>query len=73
MCECYRHRRRYKPRTNRLTYFQNTIKQIRPSEKGGLGWALYLCNVLIEIQEGKISLTSEIGKGSTFSFYIPYE
>ena len=41
--------------------------------KVGTGLGLYLCKVLIEIQEGKISVTSEIDKGSTFSFYIPYE
>ncbi|SHN14198.1 sensor histidine kinase [Mucilaginibacter sp. OK098] len=41
--------------------------------KIGTGLGLYLCKVLIEIQEGKISVTSEIEKGSTFSFYIPYE
>jgi two-component system sensor histidine kinase BarA len=39
----------------------------------GTGLGLYLCKILIEIQEGKISVTSEIDKGSTFSFYIPYE
>lgn len=41
--------------------------------KIGTGLGLYLCKMLIETQEGKISVTSEIDKGSTFSFYIPYE
>jgi signal transduction histidine kinase len=41
--------------------------------KVGTGLGLYFCKVLIELQEGQISVTSEIDKGSTFSFYIPYE
>lgn len=42
--------------------------------KIGTGLGLYLCKLLVEMQEGKINMTSSvIGKGSTFSFYIPYE
>ncbi|RAJ35756.1 sensor histidine kinase [Pedobacter cryoconitis] len=42
--------------------------------KIGTGLGLYICKLLVEMQEGKINMTnSVIGKGSTFSFYIPYE
>jgi signal transduction histidine kinase len=40
------------------------------SEKGtGLG--LYITRQLVELHGGRISATSELGKGSTFSFTIP--
>ena len=44
------------------------------SAKGklGTGLGLYICRELINFQKGNISVKSEPGKGSTFSFYIPY-
>jgi signal transduction histidine kinase len=45
------------------------------SAKGntGTGLGLYICKQLIELQKGSISVKSDTGKGSTFSFEIPYE
>lgn len=38
---------------------------------GGTGLGLTICKQLIELQGGKLSVISEVDKGSTFSFYIP--
>jgi signal transduction histidine kinase len=45
------------------------------SAKGntGTGLGLYICKQLIELQKGSISVKSDTGKGSTFSFEIPYD
>ncbi|MGN8068461.1 hybrid sensor histidine kinase/response regulator [Mucilaginibacter sp. SG564] len=45
------------------------------SAKGqtGTGLGLYICKQLVQLQKGQISVKSVAGKGSTFSFYIPYE
>jgi signal transduction histidine kinase len=45
------------------------------SAKGntGTGLGLYICKQLIELQKGNITVKSDAGKGSTFSFEIPYE
>lgn len=38
---------------------------------GGLGLGLAITKAYVEMLDGQISLTSELGKGSKFSFYIP--
>ncbi|SMC96995.1 sensor histidine kinase [Pedobacter nyackensis] len=45
------------------------------SSKGqvGTGLGLYICKQLVEMQKGKISVKSEKGIGTTFSFFIPYQ
>lgn len=45
------------------------------SSKGkvGTGLGLFICQQLVKLQDGKITVKSTLGEGSTFSFYIPYE
>jgi two-component system sensor histidine kinase BaeS len=38
---------------------------------GGSGLGLTICRGIIEAHGGRIWLTSEVGKGSTFSFNLP--
>lgn len=39
----------------------------------GTGLGLAISKKIVELQEGEIKVISELGKGSTFSFSIPYE
>ncbi|HUD43988.1 MAG TPA: ATP-binding protein [Patescibacteria group bacterium] len=48
------------------------ISDNKKSTYPGLGIGLYVCKEIIELHKGKIWVESEKGKGSTFSFSLPF-
>jgi signal transduction histidine kinase len=49
-------------------YYRTTSAR---KQKGGLGLGLYITKMLVEANGGRISVESELGRGSTFSFSLP--
>eukprot|EP01042_Synura_sphagnicola_P001701 gene1701-1995_t len=55
--------------------FQDFV-QIKPGEMqggGGSGVGLSLCKQIVELHDGTIRCSSEVGQGATFSFIIPFK
>jgi signal transduction histidine kinase len=50
----------------RFYQIENTL-----TEKNGLGLGLYISSCIVKAHEGKMWVTSKIGKGSTFYFSLP--
>ncbi len=50
---------------------QHLFKPFRTTKKKGLGIGLYQCRQIIEAHHGKIELSSEPGKGSVFTVFLP--
>ncbi|MBE0481612.1 MAG: ATP-binding protein [Dehalococcoidia bacterium] len=54
--------------------FEPYQRRIADRERlSGLGLGLALCKKLVELHGGKIWVESQSGKGSTFSFSLPFE
>ena len=60
------------PEEERQWLFQPYHRQITDRERlSGLGLGLALCKYLVELHDGKIWVTSQVGRGSTFAFSVP--
>jgi signal transduction histidine kinase len=61
-----------KPENIRMLF--EAFRQVDGSSKRiyeGTGLGLYLCRTLLSLMGGKISVESEFGKGSRFTFTVP--
>lgn len=63
-------------KSDRLSHIFNPFEQASTDTSrkyGGTGLGLTICKNLIEMQGGRITVSSRVNEGTTFSFYIPYE
>jgi signal transduction histidine kinase len=54
-----------------LTHLFDRFWQARSSRRGGAGLGLAIVKGFVEAHQGAVEVTSEVGKGSLFSFVIP--
>jgi len=60
---------------NHLQHIFERFKQLEPHDKrkhGGVGLGLSIAKQLVELQGGTLTVESELKKGSTFSFSLPF-
>ena len=53
--------------------FETYVSRDAETNKNGYGLGLPLCKIIVEKLGGTISVQSELGKGSTFTFVMPFE
>ena len=59
------------PEREQATIFKRFYREESVHEVDGIGIGLYLAREIITMQSGYILVTSEVGKGSTFSVFLP--
>ena len=47
------------------------VDDARHREQGGFGLGLNICDLIVKQHGGKITIDSELGKGSTFTIILP--
>jgi signal transduction histidine kinase len=58
------------PREEQGRIFER-FSQLKKGDRLGLGLGLFIAKWIVEAHEGRIGVTSEVGKGSRFSFTLP--
>ncbi|RJQ25949.1 MAG: phosphate regulon sensor histidine kinase PhoR [Peptococcaceae bacterium] len=49
------------------------VDKARSREQGGTGLGLSIVKHIIEVHRGNVQVESRVGKGSTFSFFLPFD
>ena len=57
---------------NLETVFDEYMSLAKKQKRVGFGLGLNICKTIVEAHKGKISIDSEVGKGTTISFSIPH-
>ena len=59
------------PKSNQASIFRRFYREEEVHEEQGVGIGLYLAREIVTKQGGYMKVTSEVGRGSTFSVFLP--